>query len=118
MNEVLYKEIYDILHEEGITLIVVELPFVYEFYDRSVLEEDYGITFSQLDLGLIDNSFFSLSNNEGFYYVELYPYFEKNGGRDSFYEFDIHFNSNGHIVAANGVYEELLDKDLLPFSVL
>jgi lysophospholipase L1-like esterase len=105
--------------QHGAGFAVIMIPDYVQIYPDA-LENDYPLFYpamlDDMDLGQTDRALLSILDRQGIAYLRLYPVFQQareSGGAELYSASARHWNQAGHRLAADAIYEWLLDEGLV-----
>ncbi|NQS99904.1 MAG: hypothetical protein HQ595_02375 [Candidatus Omnitrophica bacterium] len=107
---------YEILKKQGIPLVLVSYPHAIEVSTSEWVE---GRLLRELEAGKIYqqpkvvNRLGQFAEENQITFINLYPYFKASDTHPLYYDFDGHFNQNGHRLAAEGLLKSFLKTGLI-----
>src|SRR3989344_6767541 len=115
LNDELYCKISKLLKEEGIPLVVVNIPAKIHVFPKDFNKalKELELNADDYDLNKISDMFIKLSEECNFEFVDLYPSFLDYKDKEKlYYKYDLHLTPLGNEYASKIILQKLKEKSL------
>jgi hypothetical protein len=115
-TQLILDELYNYTQSNGIRLVVTLIPTKEQVVQRKYEEHFsvYNNTGTSIDISKPNRWLAKYFTGKNISYIDLTPYFKYQNKNNTFYfEYDEHFNKEGHQFAADLIYERLLKSKIV-----